>query len=100
VAPAGRAPMLAPFAACAKSAARSARARSQRVAVRRAVAFRSWAHRDLGRTRYVILAKVAYKETQTVVSALIKQAKMLPNELYVSLTWDGARNLRVIDDLR
>ena len=39
---AGRAPMLAPFAAYAKSAARSARARSHRVAVRLAVAFRSW----------------------------------------------------------
>ena len=42
MAPAGMAPMLAPFAAYAKSAARSARAQSQRVAVRRAVAFRSW----------------------------------------------------------
>ena len=33
-------------------------------------------------TRYVTLAKVANKDTQTVVSALIKQAKTLPNELY------------------
>src|SRR5258706_2251321 len=33
-------------------------------------------------TRYVMLAKVANKDTQTVVSALIKQAKKLPNELY------------------
>ncbi|MAF49374.1 MAG: IS30 family transposase, partial [Rhodospirillaceae bacterium] len=32
-------------------------------------------------TRYVMLAKVANKETQTVVSALIKQAKKLPVEL-------------------
>ena len=31
-------------------------------------------------TRYVTLAKVANKDTQTVVSALIKQAKKLPNE--------------------
>jgi IS30 family transposase len=38
-------------------------------------------------TRYVTLAKVANKDTQTVVSALIKQAKMIPNELYKSLTW-------------
>jgi IS30 family transposase len=33
-------------------------------------------------SRYVTLAKVANKDTQTVVSALIKQAKTLPNELY------------------
>src|SRR6266403_5728694 len=33
-------------------------------------------------TRYVMLAKVAGKDTQTVVSALIKQAKKLPKELY------------------
>ena len=39
--------------------------------------------------RYVMLAKVANKDTQTVVSTLIKQAKTLPNELYKSLTWDG-----------
>jgi len=35
-------------------------------------------------TRYVMLAKVAGKDTQTVVSALIKQAKKLPTELYKS----------------
>jgi IS30 family transposase len=34
---------------------------------------------------------VPNKETQTVVSALIKQAKKLPNELYKSLTWDPKR---------
>ena len=33
-------------------------------------------------TRYVMLAKVANKDTQTVIAALIKQAKKLPNELY------------------
>ena len=44
-------------------------------------------------TRYVMLAKVANKETQTVVSALIRQAKMLPNELYKSLTWDRGKEL-------
>ena len=32
-------------------------------------------------TRYVMLVKVANKETQTVVSALIKQARKLPTEL-------------------
>jgi IS30 family transposase len=36
-------------------------------------------------TRYVMLAKVAGKDTQTVVSALIKQARKLPKELYESL---------------
>ena len=44
-------------------------------------------------TRYVMLAKVANKDTQTVVSALIKQAKTLPNELYKSLTWDRGKEL-------
>ena len=42
------------------------------------------------------LAKVINRDTQTVVSALIKQAKTLPNELYKSLTWTEARNLRII----
>jgi len=44
-------------------------------------------------TRYVMLAKVANKETQTVVSALIKQAKKLPTELYKSLNWDRGKEL-------
>ncbi len=44
-------------------------------------------------TRYVMLAKVTNKETQTVVSALIKQAKKLPSELYKSLTWDRGKEL-------
>jgi IS30 family transposase len=44
-------------------------------------------------TRYVMLAKVANKDTQTVVSALIKQAKRLPDELYKSLTWDRGKEL-------
>ena len=39
-------------------------------------------------TRYVMLAKVDKKDTETVVSALIKQAHKLPSELYKSLTWD------------
>ena len=39
-------------------------------------------------TRYVMLAKVSGKETETVINALIKQSKKLPNELYKSLTWD------------
>src|ERR1035438_4126280 len=44
-------------------------------------------------TRYVMLAKVANKDTQTVISALIKQAKKLPDELYKSLTWDRGKEL-------
>jgi IS30 family transposase len=45
------------------------------------------------RTRYVMLVKVANKETHTVVEALIKQAKKLPNELKKSLTWDRGKEL-------
>ena len=44
-------------------------------------------------TRYVMLAKVANKDTETVISALIKQAKVLPSELYKSLTWDRGKEL-------
>jgi IS30 family transposase len=44
-------------------------------------------------TRYVMLVKVANKETQTVISALIKQSKKLPSELYKSLTWDWGKEL-------
>lgn len=39
-------------------------------------------------TRYVMLVKVASKDSETVVDALIKQAHKLPRELYKSLTWD------------
>ena len=39
-------------------------------------------------TRYVMLAKVNGKDTETVINALIKQADKLPRELYKSLTWD------------
>jgi len=39
-------------------------------------------------TRYVMLAKVKGKDTETVINALIKQANKLPDELYKSLTWD------------
>jgi len=44
-------------------------------------------------SRYVMLAKVANRETQTVVDALIRQARKLPDELYRSLTWDRGREL-------
>jgi IS30 family transposase len=39
-------------------------------------------------SRYVMLAKVSHKDTETVINALIKQARSLPKELYKSLTWD------------
>jgi len=39
-------------------------------------------------TRYVMLAKVNGKDSETVINALIKQAHKLPSELYKSLTWD------------
>ncbi len=44
-------------------------------------------------TRYVMLAKVKGKDTETVVTALIKQSKKLPAELYKSLTWDRGKEL-------
>jgi len=44
-------------------------------------------------TRYVMLAKVKNKDTESVVSALIKQSKKLPTELYKSLTWDRGKEL-------
>ena len=40
-----------------------------------------------------MLAKIPSRDTQTVVSALIKQAKKLPDELYKSLTWDRGKEL-------
>ena len=44
-------------------------------------------------TRYVMLAKVENKTTETVIRALIKQARKLPSELYKSLTWDRGSEL-------
>ena len=45
------------------------------------------------KTRYVMLAKVANKDTETVINALIRQAHKLPSELYKSLTWDQGKEL-------
>ena len=39
-------------------------------------------------SRFVMLAKVPNKDTQSVITALIKQAGKLPKKLYRSLTWD------------
>jgi IS30 family transposase len=44
-------------------------------------------------TRYVMLVKIARKDTQTVVDALIKHSRKLPQELYKSLTWDRGKEL-------
>mgnify|MGYP003665499100 CR=1 FL=1 len=40
-----------------------------------------------------MLDKVKNKDTEGVVSALIKQANKLPAELYKSLTWDRGEEL-------
>jgi IS30 family transposase len=44
-------------------------------------------------TRYVMLAKVEAKDTETVINALIKHAHKLPKELYKSLTWDRGKEM-------
>ncbi|WP_421729139.1 IS30 family transposase [Brevundimonas sp.] len=44
-------------------------------------------------SRYVMLVKVANKDTESVVTALIKQSRKLPGELYQSLTWDRGSEL-------
>ena len=49
-------------------------------------------------SRYVMLAKVSDKKTETVVNALIEHAHKLPTELYKSLTWD--RGLEMADHKR
>ena len=44
-------------------------------------------------TRYVMLVKLTGKDTETVVNALIKNARRLPKELYRSLTWDRGKEM-------
>ncbi|MBU2934886.1 MULTISPECIES: IS30 family transposase [Pacificibacter] len=44
-------------------------------------------------SRYVMLVKVANKDTESVVSGLIKSSQRLPRELYKSLTWDRGKEL-------
>ena len=44
-------------------------------------------------TRYVMMAKVNGKDTETVINALIKHAHKLPRELYKSLTWDRGKEV-------
>jgi IS30 family transposase len=40
-----------------------------------------------------MMAKVAGKDTETVINALIKHAHKLPRELYKSLTWDRGKEV-------
>jgi transposase, IS30 family len=44
-------------------------------------------------SRYVMLAKIKNRDTESVVNALIKQSRKLPDELYKSLTWDRGKEL-------
>jgi len=44
-------------------------------------------------SRYVMLVKVANKDTESVVTGLIKSAQKLPRELYKSLTWDRGKEM-------
>ena len=44
-------------------------------------------------TRYVMLAKVKARDSETVINALIKHAHKLPSELYKSLTWDRGKEM-------
>jgi len=49
-------------------------------------------------SRYLVIVKVANRKSETVVSALIDQAKKMPTQLYKSLTWD--RGLEMADHKR
>jgi IS30 family transposase len=44
-------------------------------------------------TRYVLLAKVGSRDSRSVITALIEQAKRLPDELRKSLTWDRGKEM-------
>ena len=44
-------------------------------------------------SRYVLLAKVANRDSQSVITALIDQAHRLPDELIKSLTWDRGKEM-------
>jgi IS30 family transposase len=44
-------------------------------------------------SRYVMLVKVSAKDTETVVDALIGNARKLPQELYKSLTWNRGKEM-------
>jgi len=44
-------------------------------------------------TRYLMMAKVNSKDTETVINALVKHARQLPRELYASVTWDRGKEM-------
>ena len=44
-------------------------------------------------TRYVMLVKLAGKDTESVINALVSHAHNLPQELYKSLTWDRGKEM-------
>lgn len=44
-------------------------------------------------SRYVMLGKVANRDSRSVVNALIEQARNLPHELYQSLTWNRGKEM-------
>ena len=44
-------------------------------------------------TRYVMLVKLDGRDSETVISALIENARNLPQELYQSLTWDRGKEM-------
>lgn len=44
-------------------------------------------------TRYVMLVKTAGKDTESVINALIHNARKLPQELYKPLTWDRGKEM-------
>ncbi len=44
-------------------------------------------------SRYVLLAKVASRDSRSVIAALIGQAKRLPDDLRKSLTWDRGKEM-------
>ncbi|KUY61147.1 transposase [Burkholderia sp. RF2-non_BP3] len=57
-------------------------------------------------TRFVMLVKIASKDSEAAVNALIRHAGKLPHELYKSLTWDrgtemaGHRRFTVATDIK
>lgn len=45
-------------------------------------------------SRYVMLIKLPDKRSETLVAALVEQARKLPDELYRSLTWDRGSEMK------
>ncbi len=51
-------------------------------------------------SRFIMLAKVKNQDSESVVTALIKQSKKLPDELCKSLTRDEAKDWRITNASR